>query len=627
MIETNRRGALGLAATLPFAGALATSAGRAMAATATPEAADKPAWNLTDLYPTPEAWEAARQKVLAALPRLAAYKGTLGQSADSMAKALDDISAVSKEADRVQVYAGLLGDADLRVAQNQERNSLANDMGSALGSAVSWLSPEVLALSKDKVESFIAANETLRRRFAFSLRDTLRTADHTLDASGEKLLALSGPPLNGPSDIYGQLSSSDIPWPTITLSDGKSVRLDSQGYALNRDAPNRDDRKKVFDAFWGEFNAFKNSMGTTLAAKIRGDVFRTQARGYKTSLARAVDGNGIPESVYRTLVSETDAGLPQLHRYFQLRRRMLKLPDIHYYDIYPPLVSLDRTFTLPEMRTTTLAAVAPLGKDYVRRLSAGTAARWMDPRPRRGKSSGAYMNGSAYDVHPYLLLNLGDKYEDMSTFAHEWGHAMHTELTRANQPYDLSNYPTFTAEIASTCNELLLNQYMLGKARTNQEKLFYLGQRLESLRGTYFRQTMFAEFELKIHEMAEAGEGLSGDAFSKAYLDLLKRYHGPQFVIDEPYAIEWAYIPHFYRFFYVYQYATSVTAGTWFAKSILSGGVAERERYLDVLRAGGSDYPTAILQKAGLDMTSPEPYRALIKGFGETIDQIEALLT
>jgi oligoendopeptidase F len=625
MIETNRRGALGIAAALPLAGALATSAGRAIAAPA-PANADKPAWDLTELYPTPDAWDAARQKVLAALPRLAAYKGTLGQNAGAMAKALDDIYTVGKEADRIQVYAGLLSDEDVRVAANQERNALASDMASAFGSAISWLSPEVLALGKDKVESFIGGNDTLKRRFAFILRDILRTAEHTLDAQGEKLLALAGPPLGGPSDIYGQLTSSDIPWPTVTLSDGRQQRLDSQGYTLTRDAPNREDRKQVFDAFWGKFNEFKNSMGTTLAAKVRGDVFATEARGYKTSLARAVDHNAIPESVYRTLVSETDTGLPQLHRYFQLRRRMLKLPDIHYYDIYPPLVSLDRTFTLEEMRATVLAAVAPLGKDYVRMLAQGTAARWMDPRPRRGKASGAYMNGSAYDVHPYLLLNLGDKYEDMSTFAHEWGHAMHTQLTRQSQPYELSDYPTFTAEIASTCNELLLNAYMLGKAKTKEEKLFYLGQRLESLRGTYFRQTMFAEFELKIHEMAESGEGLSGEAFTKAYLDLLKRYHGPQFVIDEPYAIEWAYIPHFYRFFYVYQYATSVTAGTWFAKSILAGGAAERERYLDVLRAGGSDHPTAILQKAGLDMTKPDPYRALIAGFGETIDQIEALL-
>jgi len=623
MLDIDRRGALGFAAALPLATSFAATAARA----ATPAAsAETPVWDLTDLYPTPEAWDAARKKVLAALPRIEGYKGTLGTSPEAMARALDDIWTVQKESDRMQVYAGLVADADHRVAQNQERASLADDADSALGSAKAWIAPEVLALGRDKVEGFIAANDTLKRRFAFLLRDILRTADHKLDAQGEKLLALAAPPLGGPSDIYNQLTSSDIPWPTVTLSDGRSQRLDAQGYTLTRDAANRADRKLVFDKFWGAMGEFRSSLGTALAAKVRGDSFRTQARSYKTSLARAVDGDGIPESVYRTLVSETDAGLPQLHRYFQLRRKMLKLPDIHYYDIYPPLVSLDRTFTLDEMRTTTLAAVAPLGKDYVRLLSQATAARWMDPRPRRGKDSGAYMNGGAYDVHPYLLLNLGDKYEDLSTYAHEWGHAMHSVLTRQSQPYETSDYPTFTAEIASTCNELLLNEYMLARAKTTEEKVFYLGQRLEGLRGTYFRQTMFAEFELKIHEMAEAGEGLSGQAFSAAYLDLLKRYHGPQFVIDEPYAIEWAYIPHFYRFFYVYQYATSITAGTWFAKSILAGGAAERERYLDVLRAGGSDYPIAILQKAGLDMTRPDPYRQLVAGFGETIDKIEALL-
>jgi oligoendopeptidase F len=623
MIEIDRRGALGLAAVaLPLSSALTAAAG---AATAAPSG-DAPSWDLTDLYPSVEAWDAARKKVLAALPRIAAYKGTLGTSAAAMAKALDDISMVEKESDRVQVYAGLVADADLQVSANQERRSQADDMASALAGAEAWLAPEVLALGRDKVEALIAASPVLQRRFAFSLRETLRTAEHNLDEQGETLLALAAAPLGGPSDIYGQLTSSDIPWPTVTLSDGSKPRLDSQGYALNRSSPNREDRKKVFDAFWGKFNEFRNSMGTTLAAKLRGDTFRTKARHYPSSLARAVDGDAIPESVYRTLVSETDAGLPQHHRYFELRRRLLKLPDIHYYDIYPPLVSLDRRFSLDEMRTITLAATAPLGPDYTRRLSAATAARWMDPRPRRGKDSGAYMNGGAYDVHPYLLLNLGDKYEDLTTYAHEWGHAMHTELTRANQPYELSDYPTFTAEIASTCNELLLSEYMVGRAKTTEEKIFYLGQRLEGLRGTYFRQTMFAEFELKIHEMAEAGEGLSGEAFSAAYLDLLKRYHGPKFVIDEPYAIEWAYIPHFYRFFYVYQYATSITAGTWFAKSILAGGQAERERYLDVLRAGGSDHPIAILKKAGLDMTRPDPYCQLIAGFGETIDKIEALL-
>ena len=328
------------------------------------------------------------------------------------------------------------------------------------------------------------------------------------------------------------------------------------------------------------------------------------------------------------MVAETNAGLPQLHRYFDLRRRILKLPDIGYYDIYPPLVQLDRKFTVPEMRTITLQALTPLGTDYIAQLGKATAARWMDPLPRPGKRSGAYMNGSIYDVHPYLLLNLGENYEGLSTYAHEWGHAMHTLLAKSAQPFDLAGYATFIAEIASTANELLLNDFMLRRAKTRDEKLFYLGQRLESLRGTFFRQTMFAEFELKAHELAEAGEGVSGRRFNEIYLDLLRRYHGPDMILAPELANEWSFVSHFLRSdtYYVYQYATSITAGTWFARSILGGGKAERERYLDVLRAGGSDYPVAILAKAGLDMTGPAPFRQLIAGFKETMDRIEALL-
>ena len=382
------------------------------------------------------------------------------------------------------------------------------------------------------------------------------------------------------------------------------------------------------ETFFTKYGEFSHSLGAAYAAKIKGDIFRAKSRKYPDTLAYALDGPNIPEAVYRTLVSEANAGLPQLHRYFDLRRRLLNLPDIGYYDIYPPLVSSDRKFTLPEMRTTVLQALAPLGPDYVAELSRATAAKWMDPLPRPGKRSGAYMQGSAYDVHPYLLLNLGENYEGMSTFAHEWGHAMHSLLAKTRQPYELADYATFIAEIASTCNELLLNEYMLERAKTRDEKVFYLGQRLESLRGTFFRQTMFAEFELKSHELAEAGEGVSGEKFGEVYLDLLRRYHGPKMILPDYLAHEWEYISHFFRsdFYYVYQYATSITAGTWFANSVLKGGKAERENYLDVLRAGGSDYPVVILRKAGLDMTKPDPYREVVRGFGETIDKIEALL-
>ena len=404
------------------------------------------------------------------------------------------------------------------------------------------------------------------------------------------------------------------------------MRLDDQGYELHRDAPVRADRKLVFDRFWGSYQPFQNALGANLTAQVKTEMFTAKVRKFPNSVAAALYGPGIPEGVYRTLVAQVNAGLPQFYRYLELRRRMLDLPDLHYYDIYPPLVSLDRRFTLDQMRTLVLDAVKPLGPEYNAMFARATAARWMDPRARTGKQSGAYMNGSAYDVHPYLLLNLSDKYDGLTTYAHEWGHAMHTLLANRAQPYETAQYPTFIAEIASTCQEALLAHAMLANATTKQEKLFYIGQLLENFRGTFYRQTMFAEFQLAIHEIAEKGEGTSGPRFTALYLDLLRRYHGPKMQIDPAYAVEWAFIPHFYYGFYVFQYATSITASTYFAETLLTGGPAARDRYLSVLSAGGSDYGYDILKRAGLDMATPAPYQAVVAAFGKLLDQAEALL-
>lgn len=620
MLEIDRRGVLALSAALPFAGALPAFAQGASASGA--------AWDLSEIYPDWDAWDAARKGVLDALPRLAAYKGQLGESAAALARAMVDMSDVEKTAARVFIYASLNADEDLRIAANQEREGLSRDMYTAYGEATSWVAPEVLALGAETIESYIAQEPALRQRFAFFLRDTLRGAAHTLDSQGEALLASASAPLAGPQDVRGQLTASDMPRPTVTLSDGTEMRLDDQGYTLVRDAPNRDDRKLVFEKFWDSYGAFSNSLGAAFAAKIKGDVFRSKSRNYPNTLAYRLDSPNIPESVYRNLVAETNKGLPQLHRYFEVRRRILGLPDIGYYDIYPPLATLDRKFTLDQMRAVTIEALAPLGPEYIRLLSDATARKWMDPFPRQGKASGAYMSGGVYDVHPYMLLNLSENYDGLSTYAHEWGHAIHTLLAKANNPYETYGYATFIAEIASTVNQVFLSRYMGERAQTREEKLFYLGQQLEDARGTFFRQTMFAEFELKAHELAENGEGMSGSKFAEIYMDLLRRYHGPDMILPDNVAHEWAYISHFFRsdFYYVFQYATSIAAGTWFANSILDGGVAERENFLDVLRAGGSDYPVAILQKAGLDMTGHEPYADFVTDFGRTLDAVEALL-
>ncbi|WEJ97867.1 MAG: oligoendopeptidase F [Candidatus Sphingomonas phytovorans] len=588
---------------------------------------DVAAWDLSELYPSDAAWDAARKDVLAKIPGLLRFKGTLGTSADALAAALVAQSDLGRVAGRVYTYISLKADEDLRVAANQERQTQASDMFTAFGEATSWIAPELLALGKGKIDGFVAASQILRSRFDFYLADIVRQTEHILSPEGEILLAGTSSPFSGARDIREQLVASDIPWPTVTLSTGKQVRLDDQAYTLNRDAPNRADRKLVFDTFWAEYGRFKSSLGAAYLSHVKADIFQKKARKYPTSLAMFLSGNNVPEAVYRSLVAETNKGLPQLHRYFELRRRMLKLPDMAYYDIYPPLVQLDKKVTVPEMRTTVIEAVKPLGPEYGAMFAKATAAKWLDPLPRPGKKSGAYMNpGAAYDVHPYLLLNLGENYDGMTTYAHEWGHAMHTLLANKTQVYDKSDYPIFLAEIASTCNEQLLAAYMVKQAKTKEEKLFYLGQQLEAMRGTFYRQAMFAEFELTVHDQAEAGEGLSGEKFTAIYLDLLKRYHGPKVAIDPAYAAEWAYIPHFYSSFYVYQYATCISAASYFARSILKGGAKERDNYLGVLKAGGSDYPVEILKRAGLDMASPAPYQAVVATFKDTLDQVEALM-
>ncbi|HEX8300591.1 oligoendopeptidase F [Sphingomonas sp.] len=618
MTEITRREALTAAALVTLAAAAPAWAQDAGTSAAM--------WDLTEIYPNEAAWDAARKSALAAVPGIARYKGRLGESAATLAEALVLQSDLGRTIARIYVYTSLKADEDVRASTWQEKHAQSRDLYTAFGEAVSWISPELLTVGKDRIAGFVAANATLKSRFDFYLADTLRQAPHTLSPEGESLLASVGSPLGAPGEISGQLRSSDIPWPTIKLSTGKEVRLDSQGYTLNRDAPDREDRKAVFDAFWTAHGKFRNSFGATYTAKVKSDIFYAKARRHPTSLANALSGSNIPEAVYRTLVAEANKGLPQLHRYFELRRRILKLPDLHYYDIYPPLVSLDRTFTLDQMRTTTLEAVKPLGPDYQARIAKASAAKWMDPWPRPGKRPGAYMQPGAYDVHPFLLLNLSDKYDGLSTYAHEWGHALHSLMSNATQVYEKADYPIFLAEIASTLNEQLLVAHMLKQARTREEKLFYLGQQMENYRGTFYRQTMFAEFELVAHDKAEAGEGMSGEKFNAIYFDLLKRYHGPNLGLDPAYANEWAFIPHFYNSFYVYQYATCIAAATFFAQAILKGGAKERDNYLSVIKAGGSDYPVEILKRAGLDMASPAPYRALVADFKSTLDQAEALM-
>jgi oligoendopeptidase F len=445
------------------------------------------------------------------------------------------------------------------------------------------------------------------------------------------VLATAGDVLQQPDAIYGQLANSDLPYPTVTLSDGSKVRLDQSAYEKYRQSPNRADRKLVFDAFWGAWKKYESSDGAILTAGVMGNVFMAKARKQPNALAAALFPDAMPEEVYRTLVAQANAGLPTLHRYFKLRKQLLGIKgELQYYDIYPTMFPGKNIpkFTIADSERLSAEALAFYGEEYLGLLKRGFAGKWMDAQPRAHKNSGAYMNGSAYDVHPYLLLNHNDDYGGLSTFAHEWGHAVHTLLTVKNQPYEKANYSTFIAESASIANEMLLNDYMVAHARTKEEKLYYLGEGLESIRGTFFRQVMFAEFELAIHETIEKGMPLSGARMTEIYCGLLKRYHGEAegvMHVDPAYCIEWAFVPHFFYNFYVYQYATSMAGAAQFTDAIVREGPPAATRFLTMLRAGGSDYPYELYKRAGIDMASPAPYAALIARMNRIMDDIEAL--
>ena len=593
----------------------------------TTAAAERYVWDLGDLYPDVAAWDAERRRLLFALPRLEALRGTLGRDAASLRRGLDAISAVRRASERLSVYASLDADADQRVSVAIERRELAKKLGSDLRRATSWVSNEILGIGTATIEEYIVADPGLAKH-AFFLRDTLRKAPHTLTPEGERIMAATSTLRGDPESIFELLSNADIPWPTIKLTDGSEAKLTNAGYTRYRQVDNRADRKAVFDAFWQTYRDYQNSLGATLYAEVKGNVFHAQVRKYPGALGAALAGDNLPEDVYRTLVAETNAALPILHRYLQLRKKLLKIPDdLRYYDMYPKMFSLKKTFTIEDTKAITLAATASLGNEYTNTLRDAMNARWMHVYPADGKRSGAYMDGSAYGVHPYLLLNYNDDYQGLSTFAHEWGHGMHTILADQAQPYETSDYSTFTDEITSITNEFLLNDYLVAQAKSKDEKLFYLGEALENIRTSMFRQVMFAEFELRIHEAVENGEALTGEKLTQMYCGLLKRYYGEEkgvMKIDDLYCSEWSQVPHFYFNFYVFQYATSMVAAAHFAEEV-GKGTAQRDTYLNVLRAGGSDYPYEILKKAGLDMAAPTPYRTLFARMDRIISQIEQL--
>ena len=594
-------------------------------------AGDEQRWNLADLYATPVAWDSAHAELLTRIDALERHRAALGNSGTALREALVAISDAQRTLGRLYVYASLNSDEDLREPRAQERKQLAQALWARLGERTAWVAPAIQGLGAERVRGYIAADPVLQRRFDHYLNDTLRNTPHTLTPDGEALLAATSVVLAQPQNVYDQLADAELPRPTVTLSDTRSLKLTTDAYEAHRTTPVREDRKRIFDGFFGAWKAAEGTFGANLTTQVLGTVFTARSRRFKGTLEAALFNDNMPPQVYRTLVEQAHAGLPVLHRYLRLRQQMLGISGpLAYYDNYPPLVPppKDARFDLARSKAITLAALAPLGPEYLGLLRQGFDAPWADSHPRPGKASGAYMAGYAYDVHPYLLLNHSDDFESLSTLAHEWGHAVHTQLAKANQPFEKADYSTFIAESASIANEMLLSDHLVANAASREEKMFYLSQALESIRTTFFRQVMFAEFQLAMHEEVEQGRPLSGARLSELYCGIAKRYYGEAsgvMTVDPAYCVEWAYISHFYRGYYVWQYATSMVGAAEFTKAIGSQGAPARDRFIALLKAGGSDYAYALYLKAGIDLAQPAPYQALFARMGRLLDEIESL--
>lgn len=596
----------------------------------TPAVAETPAdrWNLADIYPSAAAWNADAAKLDAQMTEFADCKGRMSDDARRLRKCLDLKWDMTKRYYRLSAYSAEQLAEDTGSSSFLELDQKADMLGVRLKEATAFVDPEILRIGPDRVTAFLNDDPALAI-YRFALDHVLRAAPHTLGDEGEAIVASFGPMNGTGASTYAVLVNADLAWPSVRLASGATVKLDDAAYTKHRESANRDDRKRVMDEFFGAFKPYERTLGITLYSQLKQDAVYSKVRRYKDSLSRVLDRDRVPVAVFETLIAEAHAGLPTLHRYFRLRGKMLGVPQLRYYDLYAPLAHGDFVFPLARGRKLLLEAVAPLGNEYVAALAKGLDSRWMDVYPRPRKQSGAHMSDNAFDVHPYLLMNYTDNYDSVTTLAHEWGHAMHSVLAAGAQPYVTGNYTIFVAEIASSLNERLLLDQVLRSAKSDDERLYYLGNALEGMRGMFFKQAMLAEFERDIHARVDGGEPLTGETLTTTYCDILQRYLGASdgvVGVDAAYCVEWAYIDHLYSPFYVYQYATSLAASALFAQRIQAGEPGAQKRYLDLLRAGGSDYPYDLVKRAGVDLATPAPYRALVARMNEILDEIEAIL-
>lgn len=586
---------------------------------------DRFKWKLEDIYKDTDLWEKDFKAVKDLAAQMGNFQGKLGNGADTLLDCFKKSDELLSLNDKVFVYARMKRDEDNGNSTYQALTDRASTLGTEVYTAISFIIPEMLAIPEDKLLSFINSNKELSL-YMFMVQENLRQKEHILSEKEEQILALSTEISDTAGDIFTMYNNADIKFPHIRDEKGEDVEVTKGRYSTMLESRDRRVRKDAFEAVYGTYDKMKNTLGASLTGNVKKNRFYSVVRKYPSSLEASLDNDNVPVEVYDNLIETVNKNLHLLDRYLKLRKKVLKLDELHMYDLYVPMVEeYDKKVTYEEGKKLVEEGLKPLGEEYIGYLKNGFDAGWVDIYENQGKTSGAYSWG-AFKTHPYVLLNYQDNINDVYTLAHEMGHALHSYYTNMTQPYVYSQYKIFVAEVASTVNESLLMRYMLSKSESKQEKAYLLNHYLEEFRGTVFRQTMFAEFEKLIHQKTEQGEALNAQELCDIYYNLNKKYFGEAVNVDKEIAMEWSRIPHFYSSFYVYKYATGFSAATAIAEKIYKEGKPAVDKYLEFLKGGGSNYPIELLKIAGVDLSSPQPIQDALNVFEKTLEELEQLL-
>ncbi len=581
-------------------------------------------WNTADLYPTDDAWHTDAQLLRTQIDTLGSYAGRLGSGADTLYDYVTLEQEAGERLSKLLDYAQRKSDEDTRVDTYQAMVGKAMSLYVDFLRATAFETPEVLSIPEEQLEAFYAQKPelTLYRRYFHNIQ---RRRAHTLSDAEERLLAAAGDMAQAPDDIFSKLTDADLTFPPAVDSQGVQHPLSNASYTLLMASEDRALRKSAFEGLYASYGGMKNTLAATLSSQVKQLQFFATARKYPSALSASLDANHVPESVYHTLIRTVRANLDKMHRYVRLRRKLLGVDELHMYDVYAPMVSGGVTaFPYDQAKETVYQAMAPLGEEYQSILREALDHRWIDVYENVGKRSGGYMSGAM--VHPYILLNYQDDLDSMFTLAHELGHAVHSYRSNRDQPTVYRDYVIFVAEVASTCNEALLMEHLLARTSDKRSRAFLINHFLEQFKSTLYRQTMFAEFELRMGELAAQGETLTADLLCREYKALNEAYFGPDMVSDDAIALEWSRIPHFYYNYYAFQYATGYSAAIALSRRILSGGPQAVEDYLHFLSGGCSQDPIDLLKGAGVDMTSPQPIQSALDLFDQLLDEMESLM-